>query len=252
MTSHVQLDMIDQILQFHHKGNMILDKKFSMRVAPFSMALDQLQTLERSDFEITPFHDEDIHCDADSLSPILRKRSAYKFADQVVPFSKVKALLAHSFKKQKDGSRPYPAAGALYMIEVVCALFAEKLSAAPMSGFYHYRPSLNVLQPIKLADSNEIREVMFKQDNTGTQSPNVAFLYVMVLNKAVVKYRYRGYRYALMEAGAMFHQADLVGQSEGLINKIYSGFNDHEITKFIGLDRMNFLPMVIQSFGMST
>jgi SagB-type dehydrogenase family enzyme len=131
-------------------------------------------------------------------------------------------------------------------------IFAEKLNNSPPSGFYHYRPTLNVLQPIKTLPSEAMRKVLLHMELTKACAPAFALLYVGVVAKMLVKYRHRGYRYALMEAGSMYQQADLIGQSLGLRNKLYSGFNDHEILKLIGLDNMTFLPLVIQSFGGKT
>src|SRR3990167_5955098 len=249
ISGHVKLEMLDEVLSFHQKGNIIIDEKFNRRVAPYPIDLDQLAALERSDFEISPFHEDSISCASDKDKKILRNRTAKKFSDNMIDFNVTKNLLNHTFSSNKQGARPYPSGGALYTVEVIAIIFEDRLINSPKSGFYHFRPTLNALQPIKLADCNEMRQTLFRMDGLETQKPNFAFLYCMVLSKALVKYRYRGYRYSFMEAGSMYHQADLIAQSEGLINKIYSGFNDNELMKYIGLDRLTFLPLVIQSFG---
>lgn len=249
INANLTVEMVDEILYFHNKGNIFLDEKFKSHVMPHTLSLEQLHLLERSDFEIVPFHDADIDCQLIQELHIKRYRSAQTFKQCEIPFVDIINLLANAFAVGKEKSRPYPSGGALYPIEVICAIFSEKILNAPVSGFYHYRPHQQVLQLIKPVDSQVMRTVLFAMELKGVNSPNFAILYTATVGKMLVKYRYRGYRYALMETGAMFQQADLVAQALGMSNKLYSGFNDHELMKFIGLDRMNFIPFVIQSFG---
>ncbi len=250
--SNIDIEIMDDVLHFHNKGNIFIDDKFYNRLVPHTLSVDQLHSLEKSDYEIVPFHDDEIQCGSDYKFDIKRNRSALLFNERKIYFEKIKALLTNSFSSKQDGSRPYPSGGALYPVEIICGIFSEKIIDGPPSGFYHYRPVQNILQPITQVNSEEMRHIIYNMESPEARTPHFMFLYVGVLGKMLVKYRYRGYRYALMEAGAMFQQADLVAQSLGLINKLYSGFNDHEIIKFIGLDRMNFIPYVIQSFGVQS
>ena len=250
ISSHIYIDMVDDILNFHNKGNILIDKKFNSQIIPHTLNYQELRSLEKSDFEISPFHDQDIACLPNMDAYLCRQRSANSFNKQLIPFTTLKNILHHSFAA-KNGHRPYPSAGALYPVEVLCIIFSDRLSDSPESGFYHYRPTQQVLQPIKLVAAEKIRNVIYSLETSEHRQPNFAFLYFIVIGKMLIKYRYRGYRYAMMEAGAMFQQADLIADAFALNNKIYSGFNDHEITKFIGVDPINFLPLVIQSFGVA-
>jgi SagB-type dehydrogenase family enzyme len=252
ISNNLYIDMVDEVMQFHNKGNLMIDKKFNEKIAPHTLKYDQLRYLERSDFEISPFHDQDITCDSTSHIKIRRNRTAKSFSDKAqIPFGAIQTVLHHSFAMSKDGSRPYPSSGGLYSVEVICVIFAERVHESPVSGFYHYRPHHHLLQPLKTANSQKINEVLYGMEQTESRTPNFALLYIVNVGKMLVKYRYRGYRYALMETGAMFQQADLISQCLGLINKLYSGFNDYELIKFIGLDPINFFPLVIQSFGVN-
>jgi SagB-type dehydrogenase family enzyme len=247
--TNLSMEMLDDVLHFHNKGNVCADLQFRNRIIPHNLSLDELRVLERSDYEINPFHDEEIFCDAEREISIRRARSAQFFGKEWISFSKIKTLLKNSFAAARDGSRPYPSGGALYPVEVICLVFSERIKGSPPSGFYHYRPTSNVLQPIKLMASDEMRKTVYSMELKDVNTPHFAFLYVGVVGKMLVKYRYRGYRYALMETGGMYQQADLIAQALNLKNKLYSGFNDHEIIKLIGIDRMNFIPFVLQSFG---
>jgi len=248
LSSNMDYEMIDDVLNFHNKSNILIDKKFYSCIAPYALSYDQLKSLERSDYEISPFYSDNIECNSSENNSIRRNHTAVSFAHQKISFSSLTKLLNQSFSDD-NGHRPYPSAGALYPVEVLCYIFSEKLHNSPPSGIYHYRPLHRVLQPLKKIKSEQMRDAIYSLELEPVKEPSFAFLYIAVLEKMLVKYRYRGYRYALMEAGAMFQQADLVSQSLGLINKLYSGFNDHEIVKCCGIDGMNFIPLVVQSFG---
>jgi SagB-type dehydrogenase family enzyme len=249
MAANLSVELLDDVMHFHSKGNLVIDNKFKHKVIPHTLSLEQLQELERSDYEISPFHDAVIACDAGYEITLRRQRSAMYLETEKVNFTRLQNLLSAAFAMRKDGSRPYPSGGALYPVEVICVIFTEKMQNAPTSGFYHYRPTRNYLQPLRYSASEEIRKMLYQLEAPETAAPAFALIYVGVLSKMLVKYRYRGYRYALMEAGSMYHQADLVGQALRLRNKLYSGFNDQELVKRMGLDNMSFLPLVVQSFG---
>lgn len=247
--STVKAEMIDELFAFHNKGNILVDAHFRNHLVPYELTLSQLQQLERNDLEILPFHDQNISCELSYISNIRRYRSADKFINKKVELSAIKKLLQNAFAV-REGSRPYPSGGALYPVEVICVIYEDMLHGEKLeSGFYHYRPTLNVLQPLKMLSANTIRKTLFQMELEETSHPAFSFIYLTHVAKMLVKYQFRGYRYALMEAGAMFQQADLVAQELGLKNKLYSGFNDHEVVHLIGLDKLNFLPLIIQSFG---
>ncbi len=247
--ANVSMELIDEITEFHNKGNIILDKNFAGQIQPHTLSLDQLFSLERSDYEISPFYAEAIDCESKVDVEICRNRSASSFSEEKILFSTLKTLLKNAFAMRDDTSRPYPSGGALYPIEVICAIYSDRIIDSPESGFYHYRPMLGLLQPIKKAAASDMRHVIYKMETKEVSAPNFTLLYVIVMGKMLVKYSYRGYRYALLEAGSMFHQADLVGKALCLNNKLYSAFNDHELTCFMQLNRRSFLPLVAQSFG---
>ena len=247
--SSLSMELIDEIMEFHSKGNICLDNHFASQIQPHGLSLSQLKSLERSDFEISPFYAESIVCDTQMSTEIARSPSATVFSQCKLPFSDIQKILKNSFAVRSDSSRPYPSGGALYPVEVICATYSDRLMGSPESGFYHYRPTLGLLQPIRKMHAKAMRDLIYKTEAAEVNSPHFTLIYISVIGKMLVKYKYRGYRYALMEAGAMFHQADLVGKELGLCNKLYSAFNDYELMHEMGLNRMGFLPLVAQSFG---
>lgn len=74
-------------------------------------------------------------------------------------------------------------------------------------------------------------------------------LYVINLPKSLFKYRHRGYRLGLMEAGSMYQLAAMEFNKINLSNRVLAGFSEYDITCRCGLDPRTFLPLVIQAFG---
>lgn len=242
-------ELIENILLFHHKADLYLDQKFYRNIIHPPIPAEALALLQNSDLEVNPFHHGEIVCASSHKSTLRRNRTANNFSNKIIDFSQVSQLLNAAFASDADLSRPYPSAGALYPVEVFCVIFADRLHNPPCSGVYHFRSLTKTLQPIKIYEAEVMRSILFSMEMENARNPNMCLIYVAHIGKAVAKYRYRGYRYTLMEVGFMCHQADLVAQQLELKNKLYSGFNDYELLKFIDLDPITFVPLIIQSFG---
>ena len=79
--------------------------------------------------------------------------------------------------------------------------------------------------------------------------PCFSILYLASIGKAIFKYRYRGYRHALMEAGSMYQQATITGQKIELRNTVWSTFSDQELLHAVELDHSSYMPLTLQLFG---
>jgi SagB-type dehydrogenase family enzyme len=80
-------------------------------------------------------------------------------------------------------------------------------------------------------------------------SPSIALIYVAYLPKTLFKYRYRGYRLALMEVGSIYMLIELRAASLGLNCRLWSGYTDHMLSKAIGLNPALFAPMCVHLIG---
>ena len=163
--------------------------------------------------------------------------SIAKFNEKKIDFSLLKRLLVQSFSPSNSGNRPYPSAGALYPIEPFVFLFPERIDHFEDNkpGCYHFRAVSKQLQLIK----PKLMPYFFDK----------LILYVVNLSKAIFKYRYRGYRHALMEVGSMYQQATICSQEMGLKNTVWSTFSDQEMLYALDLDHGSYLPMTMQFFG---
>lgn len=211
------------------------------------------QTIGRVEFtecEISPFRKHEIDCHAEIDEPG-RKPSLQKFAKHSIDFSLIQQLLINSFSPNAAGVRPYPSAGGLYPVEPLVFLFPERIENCKdlASGCYHFRPVSKKLQLIKKLGMEHFFDQLLHQYMDNNHLPCFGILYLAHVGKAIFKYRYRGYRHALMEAGAMYQQAVRVSEAMGLRNTVWSTFSEHEMLHTLELEYGTYLPLTMQFFG---
>ncbi len=202
--------------------------------------------------EISPFHRNDIDCSHVSTTSFQRQASTAKFGKQKIDLPVLQQLLVNSFSPDEFNKRPYPSAGGLYPVEPLVFLFQERINDfnGP-SGCYHFRPISKKLQLIKKIDIHTFYEKIL-HGSVGSNPecwPNITILYLAHLGKAIFKYRYRGYRHAMMEAGSMFQHATFVSQECSLRTNVWSTFSEQEMLFELGLDHGMYLPLTTQLFG---
>lgn len=214
------------------------------------------KTLSRVQFtecELSPFRKIEFDCDNldVSSSQVLRAASTYRFSKKKVKFTDVKKLLVNSFSPDASARRPYPSAGGLYPIEPLVFLFNERLETdiSISSACYHFRPVSKKLQMIKEISINTFFDKLLHGFVKHENYPCFCILYIAHIGKAIFKYRYRGYRHALMEVGSMYQQAMINSQQIGLNNTVWSTFGDHEILYALDLDFGTYMPLTMQLFG---
>lgn len=214
-----------------------------------SVLLNQVQFTET---EISPFHKHDIDCENTQPTQTRRKPSVAVFNDKKIDFSDVQSILVNSFSPNDD-TRPYPSAGGLYCIEPLVFLFQERINHFEhhLAGCYHFRPISKKLQLIKPISIAYFYEKLIHGYIKNNQLPCLGILYLVNISKALFKYRYRGYRHALMEIGSMYQQATICSQAMGLRNTVWSTFSDQEMLYALDLDHGAYMPMTMQFFGYS-
>ncbi|KTD19554.1 SagB/ThcOx family dehydrogenase [Legionella londiniensis] len=201
--------------------------------------------------EISPFRQQEFVCSTGDPPPFIRKPSTPKFSAQNVAWQDLQALLIHSFSPDKAGHRPYPSAGGLYPVEPLVFIFNERLCNQPplKSGCYHYRTVSQSLQLIKALPMAFFFEKILHGFIDLNHAPAFCIAYVAHAGKTIFKYRYRGYRHALMEAGSMYQHAGHIAQNMDLRNTVWSTFSDHELLYELGLDHGTYLALTMQLFG---
>lgn len=205
---------------------------------------------EFTECEISPFHKNDVDCTATSEPIFSRQSSLNKFAQRKIAFTEVQKLLIDSFSPAANGSRPYPSAGGLYPVEPLVFLFEEGISDGSFpSGCYHFRPVSKQLQLLKRMSRQQFIAALMHGFVQSDSAPSLIILYLAHVGKSIFKYRYRGYRHAMMEAGSMYQQATFISQQMSLRTTLWSTFSEHQMLYEIGLDYGTYLPITMQFFG---
>lgn len=248
LSSLADTELLDNVHTFHQKTKFLLDNRMP-NYGKFSIGLPELAALEYTDNEISPFFHQSINIASQHKVNFKRKGSHDFFSTEKLSFAHLQSLLCESFSANETGKRPYPSAGALYPVETIAIMMEERMTDAPQSGIYHFRPSLNTLQLLRHVTTKDLYDSIFIEDIQQLGTPSVAFVYVVNLQKATVKYSYRGYRNAIAEVGSMYQQADLVASALGLKNRLSGSFSDDQLTRFLELDNQVYAPIALQYFG---
>ncbi len=185
----------------------------------------------------------------------LRDESGEFFNDSThLHFSKIDQLLTDSFCAREIGNRkrPYPSGGALYPIEVFLCKVSNNISCWPTNeNILHLLPLSRQMESMSNNEPKTILKNLSGHDDGILGQPHFAIVYAVFFQRALFKYRSRGYRLALMEAGSMYQNADLNAKKLGLRSRAWAGFTDFQVAKTIGLDIRHLAPLVIQFFGYS-
>ena len=252
LNASIDIDVYNDILKTHAKealtfipfGNMCLSPVTPQTIASVA-ALESTFPSDDSNKKIV------ISCALSKPIMNVRNSSLRQFSQKTLNFSDINTLLINSFSPNHLGTRPYPSAGALYPIEPILFIFKERVSHdQPIeSGCYHFKAIDRTLGLIKQMEMRPTMKRLFHGLVDVDAPPNLCILYLMHIGKSIFKYRYRGYRHALMEAGSMYQQVAMVSQSLGLGSTVWSGFNDYQMMHELGLNRRVFLPLTLQFLG---
>jgi SagB-type dehydrogenase family enzyme len=128
--------------------------------------------------------------------------------------------------------RATPSAGGLYPLEIyVLAQRVEGLDP----GLYHYRVAHHALEQIEPGDQGaRLRQ---SESDWGMISTAAVDLFIgAVFDRVLFKYRERGYRFLLTEAGMLAQSLTLLGECQGVRSCIMSGWLDDEVNDMLHLD----------------
>ena len=154
------------------------------------------------------------------LSDILKKRHAEReySLDKFLTFEELSTLIFYSAGIREDLSgeekvrRFYPSGGARYPLESY--LLIQRVEGIS-PGIYHYNVKENCLELLS-GEKEDIR--YFKEGLYYPWSRDAAAVYVItaVWKRNFMKYKDRGYRIVLMEAGHMAHNISLISTALGI------------------------------------
>ena len=250
----VENSVLEETLFFHNRGTYTVDKLTGHTSTLHHLRGSELERMTGNELPLDIIHTPTMETKLqppDRLHPLTRNDSCEHFNMGSMPFELVKQLLTPLLKKRDSHyGRGYPSGGALYPVEVFCYDLGRRVTDWPLeSRLLHLLPSSRCFEAhaTNVDDTKLINALTPPCFTLGT--PAIAIVYCIYLPKTIFKYRYRGYRLALMEAGSMYMLVDLKCKELNLSNRVWSGFTDHQLTCGLALNPTLFLPACIQYIG---
>ncbi len=146
--------------------------------------------------------------------------------------------LSHGVTRDEDASpfprafRITPSGGAMYPLEIY---FHTSRVDGLRPGLYHYDPTARMVSLLHDGDlTRELSEALVMPTDA-TEAAMVVFITAM-FERSTKKYKDRGYRFALIEAGHVAQNLNLAAVGLGLGTKNIGGYYDRKIDDVLGLD----------------
>lgn len=178
---------------------------------------------------------------SDPFDQIITARiSARSMEPSRISLTELRTVLHYAYGITRDNEgtsfpRPFrtvPSAGALYPLDILFhTTWVEGLSA----GLYHYNPTQNCLRQVYNGDLTKKLSSAMVQPALALNS-SLTFFIAATFERTVFKYRDRGYRFALIEAGHVSQNINLVAQALGLTCLNIGGYFDREIDDLLDFD----------------
>lgn len=180
------------------------------------------------------------------VKTITRRRSNREYTPRANGVSKdeISFLLlgAAITKKEEDLSyesyRAYPSGGARYPLEVYIIILK---SSDLNKGIYHYHVRNHSLEYLWPVTTSEVQKCFPSQSFLVRCS--AIFVISSIMRRTTVKYKERGYRFALLEAGHLAQNICLLSQAKDKKHCPVGGFIDNELTRLLELDGEEELPL---------
>lgn len=171
---------------------------------------------------------------------ILGRHTARSLAPAQLSLAQLSSLLHFSYGQTRDMTgqgypRPFrvvPSGGALFPLEIY---FHTSRVTGLAAGWYHYSAAGNVLHSLRAGDDSRRLAEALVQQNLALDA-SVVFVISAMFNRSTFKYRERGYRFALIEAGHVVQNLCLTSQALGLGVVPIGGFLDREVDALLALD----------------
>jgi SagB-type dehydrogenase family enzyme len=222
---------IEQALIFHQQSNVSHDDfAHPKTTVPEYWTIPNKKTYERlPKIELGP----GIQISMTLPDALSHRSSERKFARHKGLSEHIETICFHSLKQKRpegQGVRPYPSAGARYPCEVY---FSIRNIQGLQDGLYHYDAIDHSFSSLLEGDFMPILSSHTAVFDVG--EPNILVIITAVLPRTMAKYGGRGYRYALIEAGALMQNIALVGLSIGYGSFLVGGYYDKSISDYVDI-----------------
>lgn len=131
------------------------------------------------------------------------------------------------------GFRNVPSGGGLYPLEIYIVIFNGHIE----SGLYHYRPDINAIEQLKIGDfSDDLNDIIQAEPYVNMKSGSCLILTTGIIERLIIKYGDRGYRFLMQESGLVGQTISLLAEALDLGSCMLGGYNDDKINEFLEID----------------
>jgi len=135
----------------------------------------------------------------------------------------------------RRGFRTVPSGGALFPLELYFYQRGEVAGLAP--GIYHYSPVENALRLLQPGNFDErIADALVGFQSGLARQLSVVIFITAMFQRSIFKYRNKGYRFCLLEAGHVAQNMNLAATGLGMGVIDLGGFFDRRVDALLGLD----------------
>ncbi|QZT35891.1 SagB family peptide dehydrogenase [Halosquirtibacter xylanolyticus] len=195
--------------------------------------------IDLNDYKNTPLK-------KDLISVLNQRRSVRQYNDTYkISLSEITTLLYNSYgvsNQQKlnnvgrdahMGLRNVPSGGGLFPLEAYLVI----QNAHIPSGLYHYRSDINQLECLKEGDfKQDLANIIQAEPYVQIKDASMVVLLTGVVERSIIKYGERGYRFMLQESGEVAQTLSILGEALDLGSCILGGYLDDKVNSFIGID----------------
>jgi SagB-type dehydrogenase family enzyme len=182
---------------------------------------------------------------------IKQRRTIRSFSPGTLELNQLSQLLWSAQGMTENGGfkRAAPSAGALYPMDVY-AVVGRSSVAQIDAGVYRYEPNGHALSCIT---KEELRDRVAKASLSQMWMARAPLNIVITAeySRITVKYKERGIRYAMIEAGHIAQNLFLQAEALGLKAAIVGAFHDNELIEIMKIPRSH-EPLLIMPVGYTT
>jgi SagB-type dehydrogenase family enzyme len=179
---------------------------------------------------------------------IKQRRTIRSFSPEILNLNHLSQLLwsAQGITGNGGFKRAAPSAGALYPMDVY-AVVGESSVEQFEAGVYHYEPKGHVLS---LITKKDVRDSVAKASLAQMWMARAPLNIIITAeySRVTVKYKKRGIRYAMIEAGHIAQNLFLQAEAIGLKAAIVGAFHDNELIEILKIPRLH-EPLLIMPIG---
>lgn len=180
---------------------------------------------------------------------IITRRSERRFSKNPVNLEKISPLLYYSAglpnrKKTQMPHRFYPSGGGRYPLEVYIISFNSELE----KGIYHYYPIGHNLEELLTFKKFNFHKYFHQEWGVGA---SFIIIITAVFKRNTIKYKERGYRHVLVEAGHLAQNFYLNCSALKLNCCGIGGYKDENINKLLDIDGIDESVVYVLAVGSS-